>query len=52
MHDEVLNNDAQKQNDLWTAAEELCGKLKSDIDCARALMHQGVGQFSPYISGA
>jgi hypothetical protein len=48
MHDEALNNDAQKQNDLWAAAEVLCVALKGDIDCARALMHQGPGQFSPY----
>ena len=48
MHDEALNNDIEKQNDLWTTAEALCATLKTDIDCARALMHQGTGQFSPY----
>ena len=48
MHDEALNNDAKRQNDLWTTAEMLCVALKGDIDCARALMHQGVGQFTPY----
>ena len=48
MHDEALNNDADKQNELWTAAEKLCVALKGDIDCARALMNQGAGQFTPY----
>ena len=48
MHDSALNNDADKQNELWMAAEKLGAALKVDIDCARALMHQGSGQFSPY----
>ena len=48
MHDEALNNDAEKQNALWAAAETLAKTMKGDIDCARALMHQGVGQFIPY----
>ncbi len=48
MHDEALNNDVDKQNALWAAAEKLCEQIKVDIDCARALMHQGVGQFTPY----
>jgi hypothetical protein len=52
MHDEALNNESEKQNELWTTAEELRATLKDDIDCARSLMHQGAGQFSPYSPSA
>ncbi len=48
MHDEALNNEQDKQNASLEAAEKLCVQIKADIDCARALMHQGVGQFVPY----
>ena len=47
MHTEALNNDANKQNDLWAAAEKLSLVLKGDIHCAKALLHQSV-QFSPH----
>jgi hypothetical protein len=48
MHDEAMNNEQEKQNASWEAAEKLCEQIKADIDCARALMHQGAGQFVPY----
>jgi hypothetical protein len=48
MHAEALNNDANKQNDLWAAAEKLSLVLKGDIDCAKALLHQSMVQFSPH----
>jgi hypothetical protein len=48
MHDEALNNDVDQQNAVWDAALKLCDAIKGDIDCARALMHPGVGQFTAY----
>jgi hypothetical protein len=48
MHDEALNNDSKKQDELWAAAEVLCVTLKGDIHCARALLHQSAVQFSPH----